>query len=101
MNHRPLATWKRAWWPLCLFLLIPVFYVLSVHGANSPIYVATLWPNNSWYNTYIAPWRSSIATKMQSCATSGYYYEVSSDSSITDALNALFQKAIAVSHLTN
>ncbi|QOZ65494.1 TadE/TadG family type IV pilus assembly protein [Bradyrhizobium arachidis] len=57
--------------------------------------------NNSWYNTYIAPWRSSIATKMQSCATSGYYYEVSSDSSITDALNALFQKAIAVSHLTN
>ncbi|TWA92310.1 TadE/TadG family type IV pilus assembly protein [Bradyrhizobium stylosanthis] len=57
--------------------------------------------NNSWYNTYIAPWRSSIATKMQACATSGYYYEVSSDSSITDALNALFQKAIAAAHLTN
>jgi hypothetical protein len=57
--------------------------------------------NNSWYNTYIAPFRSSIATKMQSCATSGYYYEVSSDSSITTALNALFQKAIAASHLTN
>lgn len=57
--------------------------------------------NNSWYNTYIAPWRSSIATKMQACATSGYYYEVSSDASISDALNALFQKAIAASHLTN
>lgn len=57
--------------------------------------------NNSWYNTYIAPFRSSIATKMQSCATSGYYYEVSSDSNITTALNALFQKAIAASHLTN
>jgi len=57
--------------------------------------------NNSWYNTYIAPFRSSIATKMQTCATSGYYYEVSSDSSITTALNALFQKAIAASHLTN
>lgn len=57
--------------------------------------------NNSWYNTYIAPWRNSIGTTMQSCATSGYYYEVSSDSSITDALNALFQKAIAASHLTN
>lgn len=41
------------------------------------------------------------ATKMQSCATSGYYYEISSGSSITDALNALFQKAIAASHLTN
>ncbi|MDN5000751.1 TadE/TadG family type IV pilus assembly protein [Bradyrhizobium sp. GCM10027634] len=57
--------------------------------------------NNGWYNTYIAPWRSSIGTTMQSCATSGYYYEVSSDSSISDALNALFQKAIAASHLTN
>jgi Flp pilus assembly protein TadG len=57
--------------------------------------------NNSWYNTYIAPFRSSIPTKMQTCATSGYYYEVSSDSNITTALNALFQKAIAASHLTN
>jgi Flp pilus assembly protein TadG len=57
--------------------------------------------NNSWYNTYIAPFRSSIGTKMQACATSGYYYEVSSDANITDALNALFQKAIAASHLTN
>lgn len=57
--------------------------------------------NNSWYNTYIAPFRSSIGTTMQTCATSGYYYEVSSDASISDALNALFQKAIAASHLTN
>jgi hypothetical protein len=57
--------------------------------------------NNSWYTTYIAPWRSSIGTKMQSCATSGYYYEVSSDANISDALNSLFQKAIAAAHLTN
>ncbi|WP_438265077.1 TadE/TadG family type IV pilus assembly protein [Bradyrhizobium commune] len=57
--------------------------------------------NNSWYTTYIAPFRSTIGTKMQACATSGYYYEVSSDASISDALNALFQKAIAASHLTN
>ncbi|MBR0753434.1 pilus assembly protein [Bradyrhizobium jicamae] len=56
--------------------------------------------NNSWYTTYIAPFRSSIATKMQACATSGYYYEVSSDSSISAALNALFQKAVASAHLT-
>jgi hypothetical protein len=38
---------------------------------------------------------------MQSCATSGYYYEVSSDANISDALNSLFQKAIAAAHLTN
>jgi Flp pilus assembly protein TadG len=57
--------------------------------------------NNSWYTTYIAPWRSSIGTKMQSCATAGYYYEVSSDANISDALNSLFQKAIAAAHLTN
>ena len=37
---------------------------------------------------------------MQACATSGYYDELSSGSSISDALNALFQKAVASAHLT-
>jgi Flp pilus assembly protein TadG len=65
------------------------------------LYTTYLTMNDSWYNSYIKPWRTEIATKMQACATSGYYYEVSSDASISDALNALFQKAVASSHLTN
>jgi hypothetical protein len=37
---------------------------------------------------------------LQACATSGYDYEVNSGSSISGALNALFQKAVASAHLT-
>jgi Flp pilus assembly protein TadG len=56
--------------------------------------------NNSWYTTYIAPWRSSIGDIMKSCASPGYYYEVDSSGSIGAALTALFQQAIASAHLT-
>jgi len=56
--------------------------------------------NNSWYTTYIAPWRDSIGTIMKSCASPGYYYEVDSSGSIGTALTALFQQAIASAHLT-
>lgn len=56
--------------------------------------------NNSWYTTYIAPWRDSIGTVMKSCASPGYYYEVDSSGSIGAALTALFQQAIASAHLT-
>lgn len=41
---------KRAFWPLLLFLLAPVFYIWSMHSAGTPIFVPYLWPN-SWYNT--------------------------------------------------
>ncbi|MGJ4929894.1 TadE/TadG family type IV pilus assembly protein [Bradyrhizobium sp. HKCCYLS2038] len=56
--------------------------------------------NNSWYTTYIAPWRSSIGDIMKSCASPGYYYEADSSGSIGSALTALFQQAIASAHLT-
>ena len=56
--------------------------------------------NNSWYTTYIAPWRDSISGIMKSCASPGYYYEVDSSGSIGAALTALFQQAIASAHLT-
>ncbi|NPV23846.1 TadE/TadG family type IV pilus assembly protein [Bradyrhizobium aeschynomenes] len=56
--------------------------------------------NNSWYTTYIAPWRDSIGGIMKSCASPGYYYEVDSSGSIGTALTALFQQAIASAHLT-
>lgn len=41
---------KRAWWPLLLLLLGPLFYIWSMHSAGTPIFVPTLWPH-SWYNT--------------------------------------------------
>jgi hypothetical protein len=46
---------KRVYWPLVLLALPPVFYVYSVWGAGTPIFVPHLWPSGahgaSYYNT--------------------------------------------------
>ena len=47
------ALWKRAWWPVLLLSLSPVFYVMGMHSTGNPIFVPTLWPH-SWYNTRYA-----------------------------------------------
>jgi hypothetical protein len=41
---------RRAFWPLLLLLLSPVFYVWSMHSGGTPIFVPHLWPN-TYYNT--------------------------------------------------
>ena len=72
-------------------------------------------PTNGWYMNYdgevsgggIAPWNSpsastsAIATSLQSCASSGLFYDVQSGGDITAALNALFQLVVqTAAHLT-
>lgn len=57
-------------------------------------------PTNSWYNTWIKPWQSEIGPKMQACASPDLYFEVSPTQGISDAMNALFKKAMAQAHLT-
>jgi hypothetical protein len=47
------ALWKRAWWPVLLLTLSPVFYVMGMHSTGNPIFVPTLYPH-SWYNTRYA-----------------------------------------------
>jgi Flp pilus assembly protein TadG len=58
-------------------------------------------PTNSWYNTYIAPFQPNIATNMQSCASPGLYFEVSTDGDISSALQTLFQQAVSTARLTH
>ncbi len=42
---------RRAFWPLLLLALPPIFYILSNHSSGgTPIYVPNLWPH-SWYNS--------------------------------------------------
>ena len=41
---------KRAFWPLLLLGLPPLFYIWSVYSSNVPIFVPNLWPH-SYYNT--------------------------------------------------
>lgn len=44
------ALLKRAWWPVVLLSLVPLFYLLSMYSSGTPVFVPSLWPN-SWYNT--------------------------------------------------
>jgi hypothetical protein len=66
-------------------------------------------PTNSWYMTWInpfnqGPWgpspNSVIAQNMQSCASPGFYFEVSPTQGISTALTALFNKMVADAHLS-
>jgi Flp pilus assembly protein TadG len=57
-------------------------------------------PTNSWYNTWISPWQSQIATNMQSCASSGLYFTITTDGDISTAMQALFEQAVATARLT-
>ncbi len=65
--------------------------------------------SNSWYMTWINPFNqgpfapspnSEIAQNMKSCASPGYYFEVGPNDGISDAMNALFKKAVAQARLT-
>jgi Flp pilus assembly protein TadG len=67
-------------------------------------------PTNSWYNSWIAPFNlgpwgpspnSEIATNMASCASPGLFFEVSPTQGISQAMNALFRKAVADAHVSS
>jgi len=67
-------------------------------------------PTNAWYNSWIAPFNpgpwgpspnSEIATNMASCASPGLFFEVSPTQGISQAMNALFQKAVADARVTS
>ncbi|QWG23248.1 pilus assembly protein [Bradyrhizobium sediminis] len=66
-------------------------------------------PTNSWYNKWIAPFNvgpygpspnSEIANNMASCASPGLFFEVSPTQGIAEAMNALFQKAVAEARIS-
>jgi hypothetical protein len=56
-------------------------------------------PTNSWYNTYIAPFQGNIASTMQSCASPGLFFQVSTDQDISDAMTQLFNSAVQTAYL--
>ena len=93
----------------------PIDATMCTTIKNRGIKIAVLYttylalPTNSWYNTWIAPFNagpygpspnSEIATDMQNCASPGFFFEVSPTQGISDAMNKLFQKAVAEAHIT-
>jgi Flp pilus assembly protein TadG len=57
-------------------------------------------PTNAWYVRYIAPFQPNIGPNLQSCASAGLYYAVTTDQDISAALINLFHSALATAHLT-
>jgi len=74
---------------------------------NRGILIAVLYtvyyplPANNWYTTWISPFQSQIATNMQSCASPGLYYAVTTDGDIAAAMQNLFRQAVATARLSN
>lgn len=74
---------------------------------NRGIQIAVLYtaylplPTNTWYNNWIAPFQSQIAPNMESCASPGMFFSVTTDGDITAAMQALFAQAIATARLTH
>jgi Flp pilus assembly protein TadG len=94
----------------------PINPALCTTIKNRGIKIAVLYttylqlPTNAWYMSWIdpfnqGPWgpspNSKIAQNMQSCASPGLYFEVSPTQGISDAMNALFQKAVADARISN
>jgi len=73
---------------------------------NRGIQIAVLYteylplPTNSWYNEWIAPFQSQIGTNLESCASPGLYFQVTTDGDISAAMQALFQQAISSARLS-
>jgi Flp pilus assembly protein TadG len=73
---------------------------------NRGILIAVLYtdylplPTNSWYNEWIAPFQSEVGPNLQSCASPGLFFSVTTDGDITGAMQTLFNQAIATARLT-
>jgi Flp pilus assembly protein TadG len=93
----------------------PIKASLCTALKNRGVKVAVLYttylalPTNGWYMSWIDPFNqgpygpspnSQIAANMQSCASPGYYFEVSPTDGISQAMTALFQKVVQAARLT-
>jgi Flp pilus assembly protein TadG len=73
---------------------------------NRGIMIAVLYtvylplPTNSWYNSWIAPFQSLISPNMESCASPGLFFSVTTDGDITAAMQTLFQQAVSTVRLS-
>ncbi|MBC9882752.1 pilus assembly protein [Bradyrhizobium sp. INPA01-394B] len=101
--------YNRNWGNIAPRCQSPINPALCTTLKNRGIKIAVLYttyqpPTDNWYNDWIAPFNagpwgpspnSEIAQNMQSCASPGFYFEVSPTQGISDAMDALFKKALA------
>ncbi len=58
-------------------------------------------PKDGFYKSWIAPFQNEIPTQMKSCASEGYYFEVSPTDGISEAMDVLFRKIVSRVRLTS
>ncbi|HYC14528.1 MAG TPA: pilus assembly protein TadG-related protein [Stellaceae bacterium] len=56
-------------------------------------------PTNSFYNAHISSWQPNIGTTLQTCASPGLYFQVTTDGDISAAMAKLFQQAVQTAYL--
>ena len=85
----------------------PIDYSFCQPLKDAGIKVAVLYttylplPKNDWYKTWIKPFQSEIATRMEACASPGFYFEVSPSEGISEAMEALFQKIVSTPRISS
>ncbi len=95
----------------------PINPALCTTIKNRGIKIAVLYttylalPTNNWYNTWIKPFNtgpydpasvnSEIAKKLEECASPGFYFEVTPTQGISEAMTALFQRAISDARISS
>jgi Flp pilus assembly protein TadG len=57
-------------------------------------------PTNNWYNNHVAPFQSNIGSTLQSCASPGLYFMVTTGGDISGALSTLFEQAVESAYLS-
>jgi Flp pilus assembly protein TadG len=75
--------------------------------STPPIRIAVLYTtylavtNDGWYNQWVKPFQSKIATQLQACASPGLYYEATIGQDLGQALTSLFNTVRNTARLTN
>ena len=72
--------------------------IAVLHTEYLPSSASDSWSITNVRNPYLSP-TDNISPALISCASPGLYYQVTTDSDITAALAALFQRAVATAHL--
>lgn len=57
--------------------------------------------DNDFWKDWVKPFDDRISTKMRECASPGYFFEVSLEEGIADAMETLFRKIVAKPRLTS
>lgn len=57
--------------------------------------------DNDFWKSWVKPFDGSISTKMRECASPGYFFEVTLEQGIEEAMKTLFRKIVATPRLTS